>query len=96
MDVLKAYLRYYWPQILACVIFAAAVLRYIRLGEWTGNMEPILLAVFGFISVVASDEMASYIGSFGLRNQNRHVAWTWLVRVVGFVLLVLGTLTLFN
>ena len=89
MDVFKQFLRYYWWHLLATAIFAACVWRYVALAEWEARLGPIAIAAFGFVSVVAADEVADWSGRYGWTRQQWWQQPTWYVRGMG-VLCLLG------
>lgn len=90
MDLFKQFLRYYWWHLLATAIFAACVWRYVVLAEWEARLGPIAIAGFGFVSVVAADEVAEWTGSYGWNRQQWWQQPTWYVRGVGALCLLAG------
>ncbi|MCH8923199.1 MAG: hypothetical protein IIA67_08650 [Planctomycetes bacterium] len=90
MDAFKQFLRYYWLHLLATVIFAACVWRYVALAEWEARFEEIALAGFGFVSVVAADEVAEWTGRYGWTRQRWWQQPIWYVRGAGVLCLIVG------
>jgi hypothetical protein len=88
MSRVKDNLQMYWPHAVATILFAFAVWRYVSIAQWEAYLKTFAIAVFGFISVVASDEEASYSGRYSWTYDS---FWTYppaYVRSLGFVLLV--------
>jgi hypothetical protein len=88
MSRLKDNLRMYWPHLVAIVLFGISVWRYVTLAQWEVYLKSIALASFGFICVVASDEVADYSGRYSWTYDS---FWTYpptYVRFFGFVLLI--------
>jgi hypothetical protein len=78
----------YWPHVVATILFAIAVWKYVSLAQWELNLKPIAFATFGFVCVVASHEVADWTGRYGWTYQS---FWTYpptYVQFFGFVLLV--------
>jgi hypothetical protein len=98
MDFLRAILRQYWPNIVACAVFAFAVLRYWRLGNYleTRHLMLIVFAFGGLVAFVGSDEWAEYTGWYGLTRDQFSTVPSVLIRVVGGIVLVAATLGLFR
>ena len=69
MDPFKQFLRDYWWHLLATALFAACVWRYVALAEWLDRVRQIAVAGYGFISVVAADEVAEWSGRYGWTRQ---------------------------
>ena len=82
--------RDYWLHVLAMAIFVACVGRYVALAEWEARFEEIALAGFGFVSMVAADEVAEWTGSYGWNRQQWWQQPTWYVRGVGALCLLAG------
>lgn len=96
MDLIKNSIRQYWPNLLACVIFLAATLRFVRLGDWEQHWVPFAWAFFGFISVVASEEVAEWTGRYGWTRQQWRQYPSGLVRRAGGAVLVVATIVLYR
>jgi hypothetical protein len=90
VDSFKVFLRYYWPHVLATALFAACIWRYVALAEWEGRFVQIALAGFGFVSVVAADEVADWTGRYGWNRQQWWQQPTWYVRGLGVLCLLNG------
>ncbi len=89
MDPFKQFLRDYWWHLLATALFAACVWRYVALAEWLDRVRQIAVAGYGFISVVAADEVAEWSGGYGWNRQQWWQQPIWYIRGVG-VLCLLG------
>jgi hypothetical protein len=77
----------YWPHVVAAVLLAIAAWQYVSMAQWEPYLKWMAIAVFGFVCVVASDEVASWTGRYGWIYQS---FWTYpptYVRFFGFVLL---------
>jgi hypothetical protein len=76
----------------AVVLFAVAIGQYAWIGQWLRLYRPMALATVGFMSAVASHEMADWTGTFGWSYDN---FWsyppTW-VQVFGFGVLIYADL----
>lgn len=78
----------YWPHVLAAVLLGVAIWQYVSAAQWEPYLKAMAIAVFGFVCVVASHEMADWTGRYGWTYQS---FWTYpptYVRFFGFVLLV--------
>lgn len=78
----------YWPQVVGTLLFAIVVWRYVALGRWEAFMQPFAWAGFGYLSVIASDEVANWTGRYGWTYDS---FWTYpptYVRCFGFILLI--------
>jgi len=96
MDLLKDIFRQYWLNMLGFAVFLAAALRYIRLAEWEQRLVPFALAAFGFVCVIASEEVAEWTGRYGW---TREQWWQYpgsFVRLAGGVILIVATFVLFS
>jgi hypothetical protein len=88
MSRVKDNLQMYWPHAVGMFLFAFAVWRYVSIAQWEAYLKTFALAVFGFISVVASEEVASYSGRYGWTYDS---FWTYpptYIRSFGFFLLI--------
>ena len=90
MDSFKEFLRYYWWHLLATTIFAACVWRYVALAEWEERLRQLAVAGYGFISVVAADEVAEWTGRYGWTRQQWWQQPTSYIRGMGVVCLLGG------
>jgi hypothetical protein len=96
MDLIKLFLRQYWLNLLACGVFAADVVRYVRLAEWEQRLAPFAFAAFGFVSVVASEEVADWTGRYGWTRQQWWQDPPSYVRFTGGVMLIVATIVLYR
>ena len=96
MDLIKMFVRQYWLNLLAAGVFAADVFRYVRLGRWEQQLVPLAFAVFGFVCVVASEEVADWTGSYGWTRQQWRRRPPGAVRLTGGILLFLATIVLYS
>ena len=96
MDLIKQLVRQYWLNILAFAVFLASLIRYVRLAEWEQRLVPFACAAFGFVCVVASDEVAEWMGGYGWTRQQWWQYPGTFVRFVGGVALVVATVILFR
>ena len=96
MNVVKDIFRYYWPQLLGIAVFAIAVARYIQLGEWEDNLKPFILAFYGFVCVVAGDEVSEWTGRYGWTRQQFFVDPPSLIRFQGAFVLMISTVWSLN
>lgn len=88
--------RMYWAHAVGTVLFVIAVWQYVSLSQWEAFLKPMALAALGFVSVVASDEVADWTGRYGWTYES---FWSYpptSVRFLGFVLLIGAILFGFN
>ena len=88
MSRVKDNLQMYWPHAVGILLLAIAVWRDISIAQWETYAKTVAIAAFGFVCVVASDEVASHTGRYGWTYDS---FWTYpptYVRFFGFVLLV--------
>jgi len=97
MDLIRAFLRQYWLNVLAFVIFVAAAVRFYFLDDWIENAELIGSAIFGFAAFVASEEVevAVITGHYGWTRQQWWQHPASFVRFTGGVALVVATVLLY-
>ena len=88
-------IRYYWLHLLSIAIFGAAAWKYWKLGDWEGNLRLILIAAFGFVSVIGAEELMEWSGRYVLSHQQFVVTPDWWIRGTGFIALVVTTAMLF-
>ncbi len=85
-------LQMFGPPAAALLLLIIAVGRYIILGRWEHYFATLAWAVFGFVSAVASDEVADWTGRYGWTSDSY---WTYpptWVRAFGLITLVLVNL----
>jgi hypothetical protein len=95
MDLFKDILRQYWLNLLACAVFLAALVRYVWLAGWEQHLVPFASAAFGFVCVIASDEMADWTGGYGWTRQQWRQYPDSFVRFSGGVALIVATVVLY-
>ena len=95
MDLLKDILRQYWVNVLACVVFLAALVRYVQLAGWEQHPVPFASAGFGFVCVIASDEVAEWTGHYGWTRQQWRQYPDSVIRFAGGVTLIVATTVLY-
>jgi len=81
-------LQLYGPPAAALLLLAIAIGRYIVAARWEQNFVSLAFALFGFVSAVASDEVADWTGRYGWTSDSY---WTYppiWVRVSGFAILI--------
>jgi len=96
MDTIKEFLRQFWLHIVAFAIFVAALVRYVQLAQWEQQLVPFASAAFGFVCVVASDEVAEWTGRYGWSRQQWWQYPGTFVRFAGGVALVVATVALYR
>lgn len=96
MELIKDFLRQYWINIIAFAVFLAALLRYIQLARWEQHFTPFAVAAFGFICVIASEEVAEWTGRYGWTRQQWWNYPSNYVRVAGGVALLVATVVLYS
>jgi hypothetical protein len=96
MDLIKAFVRQYWLNLLAVAVFAADLVRYIRLAEWEQRLTPFAIAAFGFVSFVASEEVSEWTGRYGWTRQQWWQDPPSYIRFTGGVMLIVATIVLFR
>ena len=69
MELLKDFLRQYWLNMVAFAIFVAALIRYVQLAQWEQELVPFVVAFFGFVCVIASEEVSDWTGRYGWTRQ---------------------------
>jgi hypothetical protein len=95
MEWIKAFVRRYWANLLALAVFAAALVRYIHLARWEENIEPFAYAAGGLLCVIASDEVGEWTGQYLLTRSQFFVWPAIVVRTLGGLALIVGTIRLF-
>jgi len=95
MDLIRGLVRQYWVNILALVVFLAALIRYVRLAGWEQHLVPFAWAAFGLVCVVASDEVAEWTGRYGWTRQQWWQHPSTFVRFSGGLILVVATVVLY-
>ena len=85
MDLIKEFVRQYWLNMLAFAMFLAALIRYVHLAGWEQHLVPFASAAFGFVCVIASDEMAEWTGRYGWSRQQWRQHPSSFVRFAGGV-----------
>ena len=88
MSRLSDNVQMYWGHVVGTILFGIAVWQYVSLGQWESFLKPMALAVLGFVSIVASHEVADWTGRYGWTYDS---FWTYpptYVRFFGFVLLI--------
>ena len=96
MDLIRDFLRQYWLNFLAFLVFLAALVRYVGLAGWEQHLVPFAVAAFGFVCVVASDEVADWTGRYGWTRQQWRQYPSTFVRFAGGVALVVATVVLYR
>ena len=96
LDLITMFLRQYWLNLLAAGVFAAYLIRYVRLAEWEPRLAPFAFAAFGFVSVVASQEVAEWTGRYGWTRQQWWQDPPSYVRFTGGVMLIVATIVLYR
>jgi hypothetical protein len=96
MELVKDFIRQYWFNVLAFAVFIAALIRYLRLAGWEQHLVPFACAAFGFVCVVASDEVAEWTGGYGWTRQQWWQYPGTFVRFAGGVALVVATVVLYR
>ncbi len=76
-------------------MFLAALIRYVRLAGWEQHLLPFAYAAFGFVCVIASDEVAEWTGRYGWSRQQWRQDPGSFVRFAGGVVLVVATVVLY-
>ena len=95
MERVLATIRMYWVELIAAVVFAAAVWRYIQMAEWEAQLTPFAWAAFGFAGVAASEEVASWTGRYGwTRDRWLEYPGHW-VKFFGAIALAIGAVRLY-
>ncbi len=95
MDLSKNLVRQYGLNALALCVFLAALIRYVHLAGWEQNLVPFASSAFGFVCVVASDEVADWTGRYGWTRQQWWQYPGTFVRFAGGVALVAATVILY-
>jgi hypothetical protein len=96
MEMIKDILRQFWMNLVALVVLIAAVARYVQLGRWEQLLVPFAIAVFGFVCVIASEEVSDWTGRHGW---NRQQWWQYpgtVVQAAGGIALVVATVVLYR
>jgi len=78
----------YWPLVVGTLLFVPAAWRYYTLGQWEAHIYSAAAALFGYVAVIAPDELSSWTGRYGWTYES---FWTYpatYVRFFGFTLLV--------
>ena len=96
MELLKDILRQYWANMVAFAVLVAAVVRYVRLAQWEQQLVPFAVAAFGFVCVVASDEVSDWTGRYGWTRQTWRQYPAYFVRFAGGVALAVATAVLYH
>ncbi len=95
MELFKDILRQYWLNMVAFAIFVAALTRYVQLAKWEQHLVPFAVASFGFVCVVASDEVSDWTGRYGWTRQQWWQYPPNFVRFAGGVALVVASVMLY-
>jgi hypothetical protein len=95
MNMIKEFVRQYWLHALAFAVLLAAVVRYVRLAGWEQHLVPFASAAFGFVCVVAGDEVAEWTGRYGWTRQQWWQYPGTFVRLAGGVTLLVATVVLY-
>jgi hypothetical protein len=96
MDLIKLFICQHWLNLLAAGVFAAALVRYVRLAGWEQHLVPFAVAAFGFVCVVASEEVADWTGTYGWTRQQWRYYPPNFVRFAGGITLIVATIVLYR
>ena len=100
MDIIKDILRQYGANILACLVFAVAAVRFWWLGGClnfeSNHLRDFILAFAGLMAFVASDQWSDWTGQYGFTRKQWLAAPSSLIRLVGGIALVYFTVALFR
>lgn len=81
-------LQMYWAHAVGTVLLAIVVWSCLPLHNWETILKPLGVAVFGYVCVIASHEVADWTGRYGWTYQS---FWSYpptYVRFAGFALLL--------
>jgi hypothetical protein len=96
MEMIKDILRQFWLNMVALAVLIAAVVRYVQLGKWEQLLVPFAIAAFGFVCVIASEEVSDWTGRYGWTRQQWWQYPGTVVRFAGSIALVVATVVLYR